>query len=101
MEKAEETVLKAINEYNKYHSPEAKAKLIKISEKGFTVDFEGLFCFSCGVYDYFEDLIYELKNFVDEDVEILSFKEYGPDKIRVKYGFKRTIQHGKSLKDNA
>ncbi|MEM1554616.1 MAG: hypothetical protein QXJ72_07025 [Thermoproteota archaeon] len=92
MEKFEEAVLKAINEYNKYHSPEAKARLIKIGEKGFTVDFEGVFCFSCGVYDYFEDLIYELKNFTVEDVEILSFKEYEPEKIRVEYGFKRTSQ---------
>lgn len=88
MEKLRKVILKAINEYNKYHSPETKASLVGIGEKSFTVDFEGPFCFSCGVYDYFEDLIYELKSFVEEDIEILSFKEYGLERIRVEYVFK-------------
>lgn len=95
-----DAVLKAICEYNKYHSPEARAKLVEINEKCFIVDFEGVFCSSCGVYDYFEDLIYELKNFTDEDVEILSFRKYEPEKIRVEYKFKKNKSvNGENLKE--
>jgi len=54
-------VLKAVEEYNRFRSPEAKAKLIKIREKEIILDFEGSFCRTCGVYDYFEDFVYELK----------------------------------------
>jgi hypothetical protein len=43
-----DSVLKAIDEYNKYRSPEAKAKPIKINEKELVIDFEGSFCQTCG-----------------------------------------------------
>ncbi|MEM2929554.1 MAG: hypothetical protein QW797_01640 [Thermoproteota archaeon] len=90
MEKLEEAVLKAVDEYNKYRSPEAKARLIKIREDGLIIDFEGTFCQTCGVYDYLEDFIYELQRFVDMSTEILNFKQYEPGKIRVEYRLKRT-----------
>jgi len=77
--------LKAIEEYNKYRSPEAKAKLVKISDKELVVDFEGSFCRTCGVVDYLEDFIYELKELTDVKVKIESFKERGHETIRVKY----------------
>jgi hypothetical protein len=86
----EEAVLKAVDEYNKYRSPEAKAKLIEIREEELTIDFEGTFCWTCGVYDYFEDFMYELKELIDLNIEVLSFKEYEPGKFRVRYRFKRT-----------
>jgi hypothetical protein len=86
----EEAVLKAVDEYNKYRSLEAKAKLIEIQEEELTIDFEGTFCWTCGVYDYFEDFMYELQELVDLNIEVLSFKEYESGKFRVKYRFKRT-----------
>lgn len=88
MKKLKEAVLKAIDEYNKYRSPEAKARLIEIREEGLTIDFEGTFCQTCGVYDYLEDFIYELQSFVDVNIEILNFKKYEPGRIRVVYGLK-------------
>jgi len=90
MEKLKEAVLKAVDEYNKYRSPEARARLIRIREDKLTIDFEGTFCQTCGVYDYLEDFIYELQNFVDMSIEILNFKEYAPGEIRVEYRLKRT-----------
>ena len=45
----------AISEYNKYHSPEAKTKLVSINNKSFKIEFTGSFCHTCGFYDYFED----------------------------------------------
>ncbi len=76
MKKLEEAVLRAVDEYNMYRSPEAKARL--------TIDFEGTFCKTCGVYDYLEDFIYGLQRFIDVSIEILNFKEYKPGKIRVR-----------------
>jgi hypothetical protein len=84
-----DAVLKAINEYNKYRSPEARVKLIKISGKELVLEFEGTFCKSCGVYDYFEDFIYELQKFANVNIRIVSFKEYKPETIRVKYVLKK------------
>ena len=80
-----DSVLKAIEEYNKYRSPETKAKLVKISEKELVLDFEGSFCRTCGVADYLEDFIYELQRLVDVKIRIESFMEHGHETIRVKY----------------
>ncbi len=80
-----DSVLKAIEEYNKYRSPEAKAKLVKISDRELVLDFEGSFCRTCGVVDYFEDFIYELRELIDVKMKIKSFKELGHETIRVKY----------------
>jgi superoxide reductase len=55
--KKEET----IQEYNKYRMPEAKAKLISFNKEYFKIEFKGSFCYSCGFYDYFDDLKILLK----------------------------------------
>jgi len=80
-----DSVLKAIKEYNKYKSPEAKAKMVKISAKELVLDFEGSFCRTCGVLDYLEDFIYELQKLVDVKMRVASFKEHEYEAIRVKY----------------
>ena len=60
----------AIEEFNKYRSPEAVAKLIDVGE-GFTViGFSGPFCRSCGLYDYFDDLKIELEEKMGGPIEI-------------------------------
>ena len=48
-------VEEAINEYNKFHGSEAIAHLRSFDEKGFTLEFTGSYCNTCGFYDYFED----------------------------------------------
>jgi len=65
----------AVREYNKYHSPEARTKLVSMSEKAFKIEFKGSFCHTCGFYDYFDDykiLLEErgLKAAVAEIIEI-------------------------------
>ncbi len=81
-------VLKAVETYNRYRSPEATAKLVKLGDNELIVDFEGTFCKTCGVYDYFEDFIYELKSLMDVQVEISSFEPKGTEGFRVKYTVK-------------
>lgn len=51
-----EKVLEAIEEYNKYRSPEATAKLVSFHKPVIRIEFTGPFCRSCGFYDYFDDL---------------------------------------------
>jgi len=65
MPRLEEAISKAIDRYNHYRSPEVIAKLIDVNEGQFVVDFSGPFCKSCAVYDYLDDLIYELKGLSD------------------------------------
>ena len=58
-----EKIEKAIDEFNKYRSPEAVAKLLSVGKKSFKIEFTGPFCRSCGFYDYFDDL----KIFLEEN----------------------------------
>lgn len=83
----ETAVRQAINDYNKYRSPEAKATLVEMGSGKLTVDFEGSFCRTCGVTDYFEDFIYELKRYAEVEMKILGFEEIGTEKFRVKFAF--------------
>jgi len=46
----------AIREYNRYRSPEAKARIVFAKDDRLKVEFTGSFCFTCGYYDYFDDL---------------------------------------------
>ena len=85
MEGFEESILKAVEEYNCYRSPEAKASLFKIDDGEVIIDFEGSFCRTCGTYDYLEDFIYELKRISEVEIEIADHEKQGPEKIRVKY----------------
>jgi len=82
------SVLKAVETYNRYRSPEATAKLVKFEGNELVVDFGGTFCKGCGVYDYFEDFIYELKDMAGVQVEISSFEPKGTEGFRVKYTIK-------------
>jgi len=50
-----EKIVKAIEEFNKYRAPEAKARLITLDEKSFKIEFTGSFCLTCGFCDYFDD----------------------------------------------
>ena len=77
---------RAIEVYNKYRSPEATAKLVEAKKDSFIVEFEGPFCQSCGINEYFEDLIYDI-----EDIngclraEIKAIEPAGPQSFRVQY----------------
>ncbi len=54
-----EEVKKAVELFNRYHSPEAKAEIVECRGNTVVVKFEGAILFrSCCLYDYFEDLIY-------------------------------------------
>ncbi len=71
----------SIDNFNKYHEPEARAEYRKYRNGIAEVYFSGYMCRTCGVYDYFEDIIQ------DVDAEIADYKEDGEGFI-VKYRLK-------------
>ena len=76
---------RAVLEYNRYRSPEAVAKITYVSGDGFEVEFKGAFCQSCGVQDYFEDLIYELERLAKVTAEVSDITRVDEDTYRVRF----------------
>lgn len=76
---------KVIAEYNRYRSPEAVAKIIRVEKDKFEIEFGGPFCLSCGVQDYFEDLIYDLERMEGLMVSISKIKQIEEYRYRVEY----------------
>ncbi len=64
----------ALNEYNKYRFPEAKARILKLENDKLVVMIEGSYVTTCGLYDWLEDLIYILEKF-DIDASISKIEE--------------------------
>lgn len=58
----EKIVGEAIEDYNKYRSPEATAKLVSVDGTSLKIEFTGPYCRTCGFYDYFEDFVYILED---------------------------------------
>lgn len=91
----DELVLKAITVYNKYRSPEVTAKLVGVEKKGFILEFEGTFCQSCGVTEYFEDFIFDLEDIARSlRVEIKAIESNNPQSFRVEYAVRRDFSDG-------
>jgi len=89
-------VLRTVEVYNRYRSPEATAKLLKLEEKGFTIEFEGSFCQSCGAQDYFEDFVYELKGLNNNvEAEIKEIEQTSPRSFKVHFLVKGGFLSGK------
>jgi len=60
----------AVEEFNKYRSPEAVARLIELGEGQVKIELSGPFCRGCGLYDYFDDLKIELEEKMGGPIEI-------------------------------
>jgi hypothetical protein len=85
----EEIIRKAIILYNRYRSPEAVAKLVRVSPESVTIAFSGSFCYSCGVLDYIEDFIHELKILTDKiELKIDKTRQTSPRSFEVDYRIK-------------
>jgi len=78
------TVLKGIEKFNDLRAPEARAQLVEFREGKILVRFSGQMCFSCGVFDYFEDLLYEIRD-LGIKVEIKDFRRESEDCYLVLY----------------
>ena len=82
----DELVSKAITVYNKYRSPEATVKFVTAEKDVFIIEFEGPFCQSCGVTEYFEDFIYDIEDVSGSlRAKIKAIEPVGPQRFRVQY----------------
>jgi hypothetical protein len=85
----EEFIRKAILLYNRHRSPEAVAKVVSVSPENVTLSFSGSFCYSCGVIDYVEDFIHELKMLTDKvELKIGKTRQTSPQTFEADYRVK-------------
>ena len=68
-------ILRAIDKYNMYRGKEANARLIFANKSKIIVEFTGSFCYSCGFYDWIDDLRYEFMDELNLDIKIASIDE--------------------------
>jgi len=80
-------LLKGIEKFNEIRVLEAKAELVEIKGNEVLVRFSGHMCFTCGTYDYFEDLIYEAKD-CGIELKIKDFKRDKENSYLVTYQIK-------------
>ncbi|MET1101482.1 MAG: hypothetical protein ABWW69_03250 [Pyrodictiaceae archaeon] len=57
-----ELLKKAIDHYNRYKAPEARAILLEARDGLVRVLFKGSFCWTCGINDWVEDFKYVLED---------------------------------------
>jgi len=79
-------VKESLVDFNRYHIPEVEVKLTEMDEDYFMVRFKGSFCKTCGFYDYFDDLMYNLIDIFEVMTEISNIKEE-TDGALVEYRF--------------
>jgi hypothetical protein len=85
MSELPETIHQAIASFNRYRSPEATAEFIRFDNNELVVRFSGSFCQTCGVYDYFEDLIFELNPAEPIGLIMVDFEREEVDSFLVRY----------------
>jgi len=97
LKELKETLFKAIERYNRYRGAEATARLVETTEDQVVVDFSGPFCSTCGVYDYFEDLIYESEALAQAQMEVAGFQRTSNETFRVTYSLPAEGRQNKSV----
>jgi len=85
-----DVVDRAVEEYNRFRSPEAVVRIVERREDGFVAEFSGSFCATCGVYDWLEDLRYEIRRLDPElDAMIEDWRQISDNTIIVEFKFVR------------
>ncbi len=75
----------AIREFNEFRSPEAVAELVHAESEIAVVRMSGSFCASCGLFDYFEDLAWMVRDLLGEEVSVEAADRVGHDEYLVLY----------------
>ncbi|WP_048146668.1 hypothetical protein [Pyrococcus abyssi] len=81
-----------IKEFNRLHGSEAQAKILEVKGDEVIIEFEGTFCKTCGLYDYFDDISWEALDFGIKirPVEVLESEEdFERGRYVVKYKLER------------
>jgi hypothetical protein len=85
----ENQVGKAVALYNRFHSPEATAKIVRVTLESVTIAFSGSFCYSCGVMDYLDDFIHQFKILTDKaELKVDHTRQVNPRTFEADYKVK-------------
>ncbi|MEM4576200.1 MAG: hypothetical protein QW701_01915 [Candidatus Nezhaarchaeales archaeon] len=82
-----DNLAKVVKEYNKYRAPEVEAQVLHVKEGKIVVKFGGSFCYTCGFYDYIDDLLIELRD-AGINAEVKEVIECIPDGVIVVFEVK-------------
>ncbi|MGB9630747.1 MAG: hypothetical protein ACP5KE_04940 [Candidatus Methanodesulfokora sp.] len=77
------TVMMALKKFIERFWPEAKAKIVEEEENEVIVDFYGHMCYTCGIYDYFDDFRYILEDESGSSWKIEKYEEFEGESGRV------------------
>jgi len=83
-----EKLQEAIKEFNQKF--DAKCKLVEVKDKSFKVLFKGHICFTCGAFDYFEDLRETIEKKIEKEVYIDSYEQMDDGSYLVTYSLEKT-----------
>ncbi len=72
--RVEDLARRAVDEYNKYRSPEAHAEILEVKGDIIIVKFTGSFCRTCGIRDWVEDYAYVLED-LGVEAELVEYIE--------------------------
>lgn len=80
-----DAIQRAIASFNRLRSPEAHAEFIAFENNELYVRFTGSFCRTCGVLDYFEDLIFEIDEKSPISLAVVDFEPEDEATFQVRY----------------
>ena len=80
-----DAIERAIANFNRLRSPEAHAEFIGFANNELYVRFSGTFCRTCGMLDYFEDLIFELDEKSPISLAVVDFEAEDDTTFQVRY----------------
>ena len=92
-----ERIEEVLREFNRLHGSEAHARVLALNGDEVIIEFEGSFCATCGLYDYFDDIKWEALDFglELEPVEVLEAVEddfeHGRYVVKYRLGRKPTL----------
>ena len=95
-----EKIERVLAEFNRLHGSEANARIVEMRGDEVIIEFEGSFCATCGLYDYFDDIKWEAMEFglELEPVEVIEAEEddfeHGRYVVRYRLGRKPTLNVG-------
>ncbi len=86
-------VEEAVEDFNKRFA--ADLKVIKAEPNEVVVHFKGHICFTCGTYDYFEDLAYDLTERLGREYIVESYEQLEDGSYIVHYKPKELVKQRK------
>ncbi len=96
MRDLKEAFEEAVRGFNEFRSPEAVAELIHVEGDVAVVRMRGPFCASCGLYDYFEDLAWRVRDQLGDEVVVEAVERVGQDEYLALY---RVGERAKALRE--